>query len=138
MRSYLVILIVISALSCKPAAAQTRNGRVISIDRSATDSVTLMLEITSSDSDDLSLIRVETPTMPTDIQLNSRVQVDIDSRNAGESGANTPTEPVYQVSALRLDNSRFNGSDKTGVRARMKQAGTSGQSRQRSSHRGRH
>ncbi len=98
----------------------------------------MTLEIADPDSGELHHISVETGSIPTDIQLNSRVQLDLVTHDTGEPGSNSNTKYSYHATTLRLDRTALHGADKTGVRARMKQAGSGRNRTQHSSHRGRH
>jgi hypothetical protein len=98
----------------------------------------MTLEIADPTNGQTRKIQVVTDTIPSDIQLNSRVQLELVAQDQGATNAHNNTTSIYRGTALRLDMTGFNGSDKTGVRARMKQAGSGGYGSQRGSHRGRH
>ncbi|MDY0190848.1 MAG: hypothetical protein RBR22_08950 [Desulfuromonas sp.] len=134
----MVILIILNILSCQAAAAQSSSARVLNIERNASASPTMTLEITDPSSGTTRNIQIITDHIPSDIQLNSRIQLDIAAQQSDAANAHDNATQLYRGTALRLDMSGINGSDKTGVRARMKQASSGGFGSQRGSHRGRH
>lgn len=98
----------------------------------------MQLEIKDQDSGKLSQISVHTDSIPADIQLNSRVQLNIVTQNNSTPPTHTSAEQLYYATAVHLDNSGTGQqADKTGVRARMKKSANS-RSARGAAHRGQH
>jgi hypothetical protein len=127
MRAYLVILIILSTTAIASSArAETVRGRVLNITRTPDPGIILILEVTEPRSLKDQVITVHSTTLAADVQLNSRLSVELNLEQQIDNAADNNSKPFFEAKNIQPTNNNSNsfstGSDKTGVRARMMQA----------------
>lgn len=130
MRFNLVFLSFMIIMMTGVSHAETLRGRVIKIDRTPSG-VNLGLETVDPLTQADQQVFLTLPDLPRDIQLNSRITVEVSPR---DTDANQDAR--YTAAVIRFDSADKKGQDRTGVRSRMKQS-QGNRSSNRGSQRGR-